>query len=372
MRLCMVSGSWPPAVCGVADAMRIYSGLFTENGANSFNIITTKSYNKYKNENPNLNVYDIVKKWGFRDLYNILKTIRLACPDIIHIQYPTKEYKKHILINFLPIILRMLGKKIVITIHEYSFNLTFKGRIRLWPSILGAHCVLVSDPAYIVDIRKIFKNKRIEVLPIASNIPASNLNQIQKAEFKKVLIGNTDNVLIGFFGFVNRNKIILPLFDIIKVLNQKLGITAKLLIIGATDRDKDGFDLKKEIEKSGIQERCIITGYVDDVKAADYLSIVDFGVLLYESGVSPRNATFLAARSQNIKIITTYNPGYSPDSESIFVVNNDEMLVENICRIIIENKNKKLSAAGEDFYKSGWSNFLKKHIDVYASLCERS
>ena len=50
MKLALISGSWPPAVCGVADGIFIYTRFLLEDPAHSALIITSAgcSYSKDK------------------------------------------------------------------------------------------------------------------------------------------------------------------------------------------------------------------------------------------------------------------------------------------------------------------------------------
>ncbi len=375
MKICLITGSWPPNICGVADGVSIFSGFLTARKNIEAFIITTKGYNCEGFTKDNLKVYDPVKSWTFREMPGIFRLLKKIKPDIVHIQYPTNEYKKNISINLLPVFLRMAGYKVVITIHEYSFNLSFKGRLRLWPAIFGAHSVLVSDKAYIPGIRKVFKKKAIEIIPIAPNIPSSALDREGRKKLKSKLTGGKNILLLGYFGFMNDNKIVLPVVDSVKKLSHDYGIKTKLLLIGNLEernsKNPHVIALMKHIKELGLKKECIITGYLSDKAVSDYLSVLDFAVLLYKSGVSPRNATFLAALAQNIKIITTENENFRPPYKNVFIVKDDPAIVENICGIILKNKNKPAADSKRDFYKESWEKFTEKHLEVYRKVLKK-
>ena len=179
MKVMIISGSYAPAVCGVADAMAVYSEELRKQGV-SVCFLTTEGYGPGTEEIP---VHAVMEKWSFMEHVRIMKAIRQEMPDLIHIQYPTREYGKRLLINFLPFMLHLfLGIPVVITLHEYSFNLTWKGRVRLWPAILVANHVFVSDPVYIRDIQKVFrKHNRISCVTV---IPGYDDTKIRKPGLK--------------------------------------------------------------------------------------------------------------------------------------------------------------------------------------------
>lgn len=372
MKLALISGSWPPAVCGVADGIFIYTRFLLEDESHSALIITTRGCSSMPREiTGRLKVLDIIDRWNFHASGGIFKALRAWKPDIVHIEYPTKEYGKNIFINLLPALLRLRGYKVVITLHEYSFNLTWKGRLRLWPSIAGAHAVLVSEPAYIGDIRKVFKWKTVEVIPIAPNIPASGLGDKEREILRSKVAPAPGTIILGYFGFMNSNKIVLPVLRALKDLRDIHKLSVFFLLIGDIfERDMSNprvIELQDEIKRLGLSENCSSTGYIADEKAADYLSILDYAVLLYKSGVSPRNATFLAAAAQGIKIITTSNPAYKPDYPLAFMIGMEEDILERIVSIILDDRKKaKPHATGKNlFYRKSWEAFVKKHLEVY-------
>lgn len=372
MKVALISGAWPPSICGIADGIFIYTRFLLEDKSRSAVVITTRGCNEIQPSSSKIRVLDIVEKWTVRALEPILAALKKEDPDIVHIEYPTREYGRNVFINILPVLLRLYGYKVVITINEYSFNLSWKGRVRLWPSIAGANAVLVSDPAYITDIRKVFRNKPVETIPIAPNVPASKLGPAEKRKLRRETAPG-ETVLLGYFGFINANKIVKPVLQAVKMLRNIHGIRAILLLIGDIfERDPSNplaGELLHEIERLGIKDSVVSTGYVPGEKAADFLSILDYAVLLYSSGISPRNATFLAAAAQDIKIITTSNPAFKPGYERLFLLDRDSDLASGITDIVLKNgKDGNFESPASGFYERSWRAFVKKHLEVYRQV----
>ncbi len=365
MNVVMISGDWPPSISGVADAMKIYADYFFRNKAGNFIVITTEGNNLNPFLNREFKIFDCVKNWTFGDLRIILKILMQIKPDVVHIQYPLTVYKKKLFINFLPMMLKFYRFKTVITIHEYSYNLSIKGRMRLWPTILFSNFILVAEPVYIRHIKKIFPWKMVETINIASNVPPSLLTMREKADLRRKITGGENTILLGHFGFINRNKILSPLLAVLKRLNLN-GRKAKLIFIGDIGTDSGHINnLHDEIKSLSIENDCIFTGHLEDYRAADYLSVLDFAVLLFQSGLSARNATFLAAMSQGIKIITTVNPLYKLENENIFFVENNKDIEEKLYQIINEKIGLQTKYIGAEFYNNGWIRYLEKHLEVY-------
>lgn len=368
MKICLITGSWPPAVCGVSDAMILFGRRLTDDPKNDLSVITTRGYRNHADERKNLRVFDIVRGWGFGDRKAILNKVREIAPDIVHIQYPTKEYGKKLFVNFLPFFLKLAGYRVIITVHEYSFNLSWKGRVRLWPSIFWADQVLVADPVYIRHMHRVFPGKKIDLISIAPNIPPSRLTAGGKAKLRKNYAGDGKTVLLGFFGFLNRNKIVLPVLDAMSKIRETTGRNVKFLMIGEIDmKSPEGAELDREIMRLGLEKQVIMTGSLNDCGIADHLAVLDFAVLLYSSGLSPRNATFLAALDQNIKVITTFTGKKPPSRQNAFFVEVGprEKMANELEKVIEKNLDKKARPNRSSFFGKGWKEYSDSHLLFY-------
>lgn len=110
---------------------------------------------------------------------------------ILHVEYPAKAYGKSIGVNFLPMFARLRGIKVVFTTHEYS-NRSFLGRMRQIPSFLFANEIIVVDPQFEVDIKKIpLCKKKVRTIRIGSNIVPS------VAPNDKIISGFSTSMLVG-------------------------------------------------------------------------------------------------------------------------------------------------------------------------------
>lgn len=366
MKICMISGSWPPAACGIGDAMPILLERLTKEPGVQAHAITTKGYHAEGSQN--VVVHDVVERWNWNAYNPIKRLLNETRPDIVHIQYSPKEHKKHPFINFLPLLLKRRGYPVVATVHEYKDN-SLLGKIRLWPTFFGPDLILVPDPEYIPAIKKINKHARVEFIQVAPNISQSKLNDAEKAELRRRYLGDTHTLLLGFFGLVDKNKVILPILEAIHKLKISSGIQAKFLIIGKlVENDPTAAQVKTAIERYNLQEDCIITGYLDSAAVADHLGILDFAIQIYRRGISPRNASFLAALNQNIKIITTAGDHYSPEYPNVLVIKQDENPVDQLCVIILENMKKKIEAPFRNIGEEFWDAFKEKHLEIYRRL----
>ena len=350
MKICFVVGAFPTMKCGIGDYTSKLASELSNNG-HDISIITSRK--ALKTLNNNIKIYNIVENWNFRNLRNILKTISEIQPDVVNIQYPSKEYKKNIMINILPFFIKTRIKcKLIETIHEFSI-FTFLGKIRNYVSFIKADDIVVVEEEYIPMIKMLNKKKKLSYIPIASNIKTSEISVKEEMEIKEELnVGK--NKLISYFGFVSESKGIEELFYAIQKIPE-----AKLLFIGELNKeDEYQKSLMDLAEKMDINDRIITTGFLEEEKVANYLKLSDVCVLPFKNGVSNRNGSFLAAYNQNIPIVTTTKKdSYEKDNVYYVNVNKKEEVVEKI-KIALNNKetiNRKIIT---------WDEIAKKYIEL--------
>ena len=171
MKICFIVGAFPAMKCGVGD----YSYNLIKEIAKSDNEVSVITSEQAKNSDENFKIYNVVKKWNFRNLSCIIKQLKEIKPDLVHIQYPSNEYKKNAMANFLPLVIKLVLKcKVVATVHEYSI-VSKLGKIRNFIGMKLADETIVVEKRYIDDINRDFKilakGVKFKYIPIFSNIP---------------------------------------------------------------------------------------------------------------------------------------------------------------------------------------------------------
>lgn len=349
MKICFIVGAFPNMKCGVGDYTSKLADEMGKNG-NEVSIITSsKASNFYSN---NIKVYNIINEWNFRNLKLILRQLKEINPDVVNIQYPNGEYKKNLMINFLPFFIKKSIKCILIeTVHEYSI-FTILGKIRNFISFIKADEIIVVEEEYINEIKKLNKRKKIVFIPIASNIKQSMITEEGISKTKNELAVG-DCKLISYFGFAIQSKGIEDLLYAIKEIPE-----AKLLFLGELNKqDEYQRSLINLIKELKIEERVIITGFLNEEMVADYLKSSDVCVLPFKNGVSKRNGSFLAAYNQNIPIVTTTKDRtFEKDGVYYTQINNRKELINNIIKALDykEKINREIIT---------WDFIAKKYIE---------
>lgn len=349
-KICFIVGAFPKMQCGIGDYTYNLARELSKNG-NEVSVITSK---KAENDiEDNVKVYNIVEIWNFRNLNNIIEKLKEIQPDIVNIQYPSGEYKKNLMINFLPFFIRKKVKcKVVETIHEYSI-FTILGKIRNAISFKFADEILAVEESYLDEIRKVNKKVEIKYLPISANVKKSNLSTNEIKEIRQKL-GIQNCKVMSFFGFANENKgienILYSLKDIPDV---------KLLFIGDVKEEnayqKSLIELSKKI---GVYERIIFLGFVNQGDAGIYLKSTDVCVLPFVNGVSNRNGSYLAALNENIPVVTTTkSESYEKDGVFYVNINKKEELTSAIKKALNYNKEIKRE-------NITWEWVAKKYLEL--------
>lgn len=372
MKVCMVVGSFPPARCGIGDYTEKLSLHLAGIGLQVY-IITSARYSSCNLPDiPNLKFCPVINEWNFASWRTMLETIKEIGPDIVHIQYPTKEYQKSLFINFLPVWLKYgLNMKVVETIHEYTI-FSYKGRIRNLINFSGSHAIISVEAGYAKEIKKlcpgITRNFNIIHIPVSSSIPPSLMKENELKVLRAQLGISGEELLLSYFGFIDNHKgfdTLLQSLCILLTRNKRV----KLLVVGELDLENNEYHrcINALMERLGLSGKVIWTGFVEKPEmVADYLAATDICIFPFAKGVSERNTSFLAAINQGIPIITTsYNlEGYQREQNVFYVEpGKPELIAEAVDRFYEIGLQRKPYRAG-----FSWHNMADRTLAVYMSV----
>ncbi|MCI8620632.1 MAG: glycosyltransferase [Clostridia bacterium] len=258
--------------------------------------------------------------------------------------------------NILPNkIKKEINCKISATIHEYEC-FTLKRKIRNYLNFKNLDKIIVAEEEFIGRIKKDFKKADVRYIEISSNIPRSKITKEEREVLKEKYKLNNSKV-ISFFGFALPSKGIEQLLRIISKLDD-----VKLLFINELDKNNEyHMSLLKLIKDLNIEERVIITGFLEEKDVSDMISISDVAILPFTDGVKSRNGSFLASYNQNIPVITTAFD--RNDENGIYYVEpkDEEKLLEKTKKVLNEKQEiirKELT----------WELVCKKYIESFEEV----
>jgi len=225
----MISGTLPPYKCGVGDytyqlAKHLsYSGLEVD-------ILTSCGASEFDG----CNVYGNVESWNrLKTLGEILNIYKRKNYDIVHIQFPTAAYGKRIIACMVVPMLKSMGVKVVVTIHEYTGG-SFRYKAELWPSLLCADKIIIVEPKFKNDIKKLpIPSSKINFINIGANVSRSGNNlKVLEAIRDRVLGEKRDYRIVSTFGFISPGKLTIEILWALRYLKGIDKLKTKLLIVG--------------------------------------------------------------------------------------------------------------------------------------------
>jgi glycosyltransferase involved in cell wall biosynthesis len=367
MRIAMITGEYPPMEGGVGDFTRQLSLALRERG-HEIHILTSKVSDiaEGRSVEDDLTIYRSVTRWGWRTLGQISEWVRTLNCDICDLQYQAAAYGMTGWINFLPHRLTSVVPPLVVTYHDLLPPYLFPkaGPVRqwsVWHLARHAEGAIVTNRQDYQALSQALNVPTLPVreIPIGSNIAAHLPADYDRRRWREQHGFATGDIVIGYFGLVNRSKGIETLLESLAELVGR-GYPIRLLMIGgspgASDATNVGYaaEIARLIESLGLRDRIHRTGFVppEQVSAAFYA--VDVCALPYRDGASLRRGTLHAAMQHGRAIVSTVPALPTPEFEDgrniLFVPSDDaKALSEAILTLALDlDAQKRFGAAAAE------------------------
>jgi glycosyltransferase involved in cell wall biosynthesis len=358
-RILFVSGTYFPEGCGIGDYTY---HLANQLAGHKMTVgALTSSYIGVKASKKPVIVMPEISDWDLSGLKTIIKKILAFNPAIVHIQYPTAEYKKHLSTNFLPGELKKAAPniKIVETFHEPIRDLGPLGRLRMLINFVSADGrIFVEKENYNrlpLSYKFLEDKKQNAIIGVAPNIPRSNKNISAKLR-KKYKVPKNKRLMVTF-GYINRVKGFDILLDIFNPEKEEW------LHIGKIDNTyPNQVEWMKLAEKSGKSGYIHFTGRLDEKEVAATLASADVCVFPFRGGVTARHATYLSAVLQGSYVVATHasRSGYFAPQNTYFTAVNKEQLRHALDFNPPEKKIRPKILS--------WNEIAEKHVDFYRNV----
>lgn len=332
MKISIVTGSYPPDVCGVGDY--------------SFQLVIALKRLGIK--------IDVITHddWSFKNIYDISQKVSDSNSDLLHIQYPTIGFGY----SLLPQALCFLRPS-VITLHEFSQANPLR-KLSLYPFTIGAKRLLFTSN-YEYQCAMQFApwiEKRVSIIPIGSNIPTS------KRKTKR------NNNEIVYFGLIRPNKGLEKVQELAtKIYDLRLPYVIK--IIGNVDPRYNWY-----IEKLRLQMKNLPVVWeigLNEIAVADMLGCADVAYLPFPDGVSERRGSLLAVMANAVPTVTTKGK-YAPSDlmDCVAVADNVEDVLRKILELLHDDmyRNSLVEKGCNYVRKFSWNYIASQHVSIYQSL----
>lgn len=387
MHIMFVTGEYPPMPGGVgaytqelARALRLLdvqvSVLTSEAAADPAAI----------NQAAQVRVLPVVRRWDWTFLRTASHLAAEVRADWIHVQYQTAAFGMHPAVNFAPGRWRTGSRRVAWTYHDlrvpYLFPKAGK-RLRTWVTERPAHradLVIVTNEGD----RQQLAAAHVSAanIPIGSNIQGCDLSPAERTSRRRIYGYREDDVVLAYFGFLNRSKGGLVLIRALHRLAQSRANVHLLMIgeqVGASDTSNFAYlqEVKKLIRKLGLEHRVQWTGHQPDAEVAADLNACDVLLMPYTDGASLRRGTLMAGLANGCAIVTTTPASPMPelvDGRDLLLVppENEQALAAAVERIATDPvlASRLRANARARSTQFGWESIAQAHVALYARMRE--
>jgi glycosyltransferase involved in cell wall biosynthesis len=335
MRVLLISGSYPPATCGIGD--------YTQRLSESLNAIGTEAMLLRNVE------------WRVDQLASITAAVRSFNADIVHLQYPSEKYGASISPQLLS-----FTTPLVVTLHEFS-HVRVPRKLASVPFLVSAsHLVFTTGYEQSFVARRFpWIRRKSTVIPIGSNIPAADVSC------------ERDSRKVVYFGLLSPRKGIESVLEFARIAKSR-GADLQVEIVGTAVQRFRSY--AQELMASSAD--LAITWTLDRAlpEVGNVLHRASLAYLPFPDGASERRGTLKAALAAGLVCLTTQGEHTPEDLKKAVVITSGPGDALQIAQGIVQDQQQwdRLSAAARDYAKSfAWDRIAAMHLDLYSRLCQR-
>jgi glycosyltransferase involved in cell wall biosynthesis len=380
MRIGLIAGEYPPMQGGLGDFTRQLALAFAAAGHEA-HVLTKfiKGVPATETEN-GVMVHRLVTAWNWETRRRIEGFDRLYRPDVLNLQYQAAAYQMHPAINLLP---GALAKRIptLVTFHDLRVPYLFpKAGFLRWKSIVamakGASACITTN----LEDRETLLNEDVReafMIPIGSNIAPMGMEQFDRDAWVRANNISANEVLIGYFGFMNESKGGETLIRALSELRGR-GLNVGLLHIGGQTGDSDPTNmvyaarLQQLAMELDVRNQVHLTGFLDERGISDAFASCTCVALPYRDGASFRRGTLMAALAHGCAIVTTTPrielPELRPDENVLLVPPDDVGALANAVEQVISDEalRTRLQQGAAELSKSfGWDHIAAETVKAF-------
>jgi glycosyltransferase involved in cell wall biosynthesis len=329
-RIVLITGSFPPEICGVGDYTSKLASKLRERGQLSVTIFAKKDW-----------------RWGL--LLKYIQELKAQAYDIYHLQYPTEGYGY----SFLPLFLIfLLGKRhTVVTIHELSSRSFSAYLYTLFLIMLSGKVIVTNEYERKHATRFLFNKRKVTVIAIASNIEPSPSRERKFVERA---------VDVAYFGHIRPMKGLEVFLETCASFGSKVNVA----IIGQSLPKYLGFfaEVERHASLTGID----IKENKDSAEVSEMLANTKILYLPFPDGISNRRGSLLAGIQNGCAIVSTKSPLKEVNEQFepyCYLVDSSDEATGIIKRLLAEDINVKNSKLAQGLFS--WENVIREHQTVY-------
>jgi glycosyltransferase involved in cell wall biosynthesis len=289
----LISGSFPPRVCGVGDHAALLAEGLRLRGAPT--VVWTGERETAPRDGM---IAPVVTGWDSAGIRRLVRDLTKTRPRLVHLEYERGIYNHQSAVPLLlPLLLRRAGLPLVTTFHALDGPRVWRQahRAALLPLLLASRDIVVCSQRQLSALRRLpVIGGRATLISCGSVIPTLFARAETRPEGPLRLV---------YFGFVWRGRNIETLLRALQAV-QSAGMAATLDVIGGLRDESYRADLDRLAAELGVTAAVRFRGAlpVRDVSAA--LASADLVLLPFESGVSTGRSTLMTALAHRAPIVT--------------------------------------------------------------------
>jgi len=261
-----------------------------------------------------------IGRWRWPSISAVADLVIRHDIELVNLQYQAAAFNmSSAAISYLPWRLKGIAPTVT-TFHDLRVPYLFPKAGRLREAAVrglarrSAGCI-ATNPA---DFRQLttWSGRLVRDIPIGSNIATYTPNHVEIEEVRLQLGLKGDDILLGYFGFLNETKGADTLIDTLARLDERFHLVFIGGQTGASDPDNNQTFLagmRDRITQAGLADRVHWTGFLSPERVSTYLTAADLMVMPYRDGVSLRRGTLMAVLAHGRPLITTVPVEISPE-----------------------------------------------------------
>jgi glycosyltransferase involved in cell wall biosynthesis len=331
MKVALVTGSYPPDVCGIGDYSRELVTAMQGTGV-EVDVISAAD-------------------WGAVNASGIAKRIDRLNPDVIHIQYPTVGYGW----GLAPQVLSLVRPGVV-TLHEASQSHILR-KVSLFSFLRSKHVVFTSffERNYALRFAP-WMLKRSSVIPIGSNIPVGT--RVKDSELAEIV----------YFGVIQPKKGIEQVLTLAQLIKEA-GLSYRVRVIGLPDPRWATYLEKVRSYSVDLPVRWEVG--LSNSTVAELLARSRIAYVPFPDGASERRGSLLALLANGVATITTLGPSTPRELHGAVEFAHSPKQALQILQNLVANSNRqrRLAAKGRAYAsRFSWDAIAREHNALYERL----
>jgi glycosyltransferase involved in cell wall biosynthesis len=307
MKIAIICPDYPPArhEGGISHYTRCLSHQLAHS-ADEIYILTNAAYTGEETDG-RIFVLKFSDPWNFAAVRQMKTTLQMRAIDLINLQYSPVMYSTGFKFSW-PYLRRYFAT--TVSLHTLWGGSKINYLAAMW-LLATASGIIATNSEVLYLTRKFFPfyHNKTRLIPIGPNI-VPETNKEAYAEISKKHLPDINGPLLIHFGMPYPGKGLKVLLRATQILKNEYHLDIHLVVIGGGGSESSQYiqERKNMAAALGLDDRVIWTGRISAEAVSALVCQGDVVVLPFESGVSDRRGSLMAALVHQKAIVTTKPP----------------------------------------------------------------